>query len=468
MANTPEDRILAAGKAVAEIFRSGEISIIDLLAAFCGRGSKHPEQHIRKLKNRKTRNQFHAQTNALLSEVHKQAQKEALDRLLSMYESTAEDILAFADRIEAEANSAIPDVASGFSDGAQRVAEAAERAVKHLTRQETEEAYEDIARRAAPLAERFETDFVQHGQDVRQAVENQLNDLNQQWLGGLRNMRREVDDVYRQVIEAERDNSVDGGVAIRKAVNDALQSFAEKGVTGFTDRANRNWGIAEYSEMAMRTAMQRANMLATIDTMLRTGQDLCYVNRHMGSCPMCMDCEAKILSLTGRTPGYMTLQQAMDRGLFHPNCAHILLVYIEGVTRLDLGRPEDVSDLDSIRLFYKRQRQRYMERNVRKWKRKQAAAIKPEYERYCKRQVEYWQKRIRDYIKDNPQLPRRYDREGGKVALSAAAKGGIEVKTEPDLTPVIIESSKRGSDWRKISDVDESPKLQDSTDDDIL
>ena len=110
-----------------------------------------------------------------------------------------------------------------------------------------------------------------------------------------------------------------------------------------------------------------------------------------------------------------------------------------------------MSNLDSFHLFYKRQQQRYLERNVRKWKRKQAASTTPEYERYCKHQVEYWQKRIRDYIKDNPQLPRRYDREGGKVVLSAAAKGEIEVKTSRDLTPVIIEPAKRDSDWRKRS-----------------
>lgn len=382
MPTTPADRILNAGIAIAELFRAGEMDIISLLALFCGKGKKKQEQSLKRLRQKKTRSRFSAALNRVLQELQQKAYQEAMRRLTDMYQATAAEVEA--------------------------------------------------------LSEYIEGDLTRTAQSAQSAVQDLLDDLNTQWLEGLKNMRRKADDVYRHVIELEQANADAAGDDLRKAVEEALQTFAEKGVTGFTDRANRNWGLAEYSEMAMRTAMQRANLLSTIDAMLRSGQDLCYVNRHMGSCPMCMHWEGVLISLTGRTPGYITLQQAMAGGLFHPNCAHILLVYIQGVSRLDIGRPKDISDLENRKLYLKRQQQRYLERNVRKWKKKQAAATSPEYERYCMHQVEYWQGRIRKHIKDNPELPRRYDREGGKVVLSelakAKAEGGGAPKAPRDAT----------------------------------
>ena len=117
-------------------------------------------------------------------------------------------------------------------------------------------------------------------------------------------------------------------------------------------------------------------------------------------------------------------------------------MYIPGVSRLDIGRPEDISNLENRKLYLKRQQQRYLERNVRKWKKKQAAATSPEYERYCMHQVEYWQGRIRKHIKDNPELPRRYDREGGKVVLSELARTKTERKTAP--------KAPRDASWKRL------------------
>ena len=395
MANTPADRILAAGRMVAEIFRGGELALISLIAAFCGRGKKRPQDTIRKLKDQKTRKRFGAATKKIISGLASTAQETTLQELSRMYASTAAEIEALGNWIE--------------------------------------------------------TDLAQTAKTAQEAVRDLLDDLNEQWLSGIKNMRRKVDDIYRQVVELEQEKSWESGQELIKAVEDVLEQFAEKGVTGFTDRANRNWGLAEYSEMAMRTAMQRANLLATMDTMLRTGQDLCYVNRHMGSCPVCMHWEATVLSLTGRTPGYMTLKRAMESGLFHPNCAHILLVYIEGISDLEAGPTKGMSKLDNHRLYLKRQQQRYLERNVRKWKKKQAAAIDPKYERYCMHQVEYWQKRIRDHIKDNPELPRRYEREGGKVVLTDLARAKTGGSEAPTKAP-------RDASWKRIISIPEEVK----------
>ena len=40
-------------------------------------------------------------------------------------------------------------------------------------------------------------------------------------------------------------------------------------------------------------------------------------------CELCIPFNGKILSINGKTPGYMTIQEAALHGLFHPNCDHI-------------------------------------------------------------------------------------------------------------------------------------------------
>ena len=71
--------------------------------------------------------------------------------------------------------------------------------------------------------------------------------------------------------------------------------------------------------------------------------------------------------------------------------------------------------------YNKRQTQRYMERTVRKWKRRQAAAITPEDERMARAYVVKWQGKLRK-LTGGTTLPRKHDREGGRVVLSAQAK----------------------------------------------
>lgn len=43
---------------------------------------------------------------------------------------------------------------------------------------------------------------------------------------------------------------------------------------------------------------------------------------------MCAPWNGKVLSLTGQTPGYPTLEEAEGAGLFHPNCRHASSLYI--------------------------------------------------------------------------------------------------------------------------------------------
>lgn len=89
--------------------------------------------------------------------------------------------------------------------------------------------------------------------------------------------------------------------------------------------------MADYAELVARTTSAEAYRKGAENAILEAFDegDLVQVNGH-SSFPNspCLPFEDAILSLTGKTKGYTTLDEAKAQGLFHPNCIHHF-----GVTR---------------------------------------------------------------------------------------------------------------------------------------
>lgn len=237
---------------------------------------------------------------------------------------------------------------------------------------------------------------------------------------------RDVDDSYRRIIGNAVAMQATGAITTREAVKQALNQFADRGITGFTDKAGRRWNMDSYAEMAVRTGIMRAAVQGYTDDAVDHGEDLVIVSDHMDTCPLCADWERSVLSLTGAMANHpecdATMSEAVAAGLFHPNCLHSVTVYVPGLTdkagmkeRAGYTREQDAEG------YGNRQQQRYMERCARQWKRRQAVATTPEDERLAKAYVDKWQRKLRALTGDKG-LPRQYRREGGRQKLSDAAK----------------------------------------------
>lgn len=104
-------------------------------------------------------------------------------------------------------------------------------------------------------------------------------------------------------------------------------------------------------------------------------------------CPLCWPFEGKALPLTGPdAPGAVEVEHAIEdghmvrvetagsleasrlAGLQHPNCRHSVSAYTPGITRTD----QATSDPDG---YEQGQRQLAIQRHIRKYKRRQAAAV---------------------------------------------------------------------------------------------
>jgi len=215
---------------------------------------------------------------------------------------------------------------------------------------------------------------------------------------------RQADDVYRKAVSEAQTSVLTGTATRREASQKVLNKFANQGVTGFIDDAGRSWNLSSYSEMAVRTSTGRSAVNGHLDRMQQNGRDLVSVSDHAEECPLCRPWEGRVLSISGQSSDYPSVDAARSAGLFHPNCRHTLGAYISGLTNI----PQKTKDSSGYKL---RQQQRYNERGIRKWKRRKSSAMDDETEQYAQSKISAWQEKQRELVNSTDDLKRLYYRE---------------------------------------------------------
>lgn len=238
-----------------------------------------------------------------------------------------------------------------------------------------------------------------------------------------RSILRTIVDKFRTVVAEVTATPLLGTGTRRQATQDAMRRWADEGVTQFVDQSGRRWQLTSYAEMAVRTSVARAATEAHTRTLTDAGIDLVIVSDSPRECDLCRPWEKKVLTLTGpagaRTvevehaieDGRMvrvrvagSLDEARARGLQHPNCRHSTSAYTPGITRVG----EATSDPDGYRAG---QRQRDIERTIRKYKRRAEAAMDPIQKRAAEAKVRQWQGAMRSHLAAHPDLRRLRHRE---------------------------------------------------------
>lgn len=137
---------------------------------------------------------------------------------------------------------------------------------------------------------------------------------------------RRVDDIYRTVALENVTGNITGYEGWRQAAKNLKADLEDQGITGFKDSMGRNWNMETYSEMVARTTTREAMNTGTKNRLLEHGHDLAKIssNESEKTCDACAEWAGEVVSLTGATDGYPTLDEAEEAGLFHPNCVHTL------------------------------------------------------------------------------------------------------------------------------------------------
>lgn len=243
-----------------------------------------------------------------------------------------------------------------------------------------------------------------------------LADLNQGLGAAERRILRQFDDVYANTIGAVSAKMATGVINTRQAVGEALTEFADEGVTGFVDRGGHHWTLENYSEMAVLTAIERSTIAGYVDTMEEYGYDLAIIDGHSGACPICAAWEGVIVSVSGNNTEYPSLDEAESAGVFHPRCLHGITTYYPDISHPPKGgfRNEPREIEEPSREYTARSKQRYMERQIRKYKDRAIVAQTPQQKLMARNKVQQWEEALDDLIESQPAdnyLYRHHDRE---------------------------------------------------------
>jgi len=139
---------------------------------------------------------------------------------------------------------------------------------------------------------------------------------------------RFADDAYRQVIFKSEMFVANGVYTEKKAVEQAISEFENRGINCIEYSNGSRHNIADYADMAIRTASQRAQMIGEGEFRKKIGNHLIKITKHGGTCPLCAKWEGRVLiddvysGGTKEDGNYPLLSEAMAAGLYHPRCRH--------------------------------------------------------------------------------------------------------------------------------------------------
>lgn len=239
-------------------------------------------------------------------------------------------------------------------------------------------------------------------------------------------MRKSMD-IYRNVaVMVGENNFQEIDVLTRRQLSQKLlNEFANKGLQSITYKNGRRVSIDSYCEMLGRTLTGRCALQASINRYIERGYNLGIVSAHFRACPFCTPYEGKILSMDGMSNKHESIYDAELQGLFHPNCKHSISPYFEGLTvpfeaSMHSSEAALVNELgynEAQKVVYLAQeKQRYIERQIRKYKRREVGSLDKKTENFAHRKILDWQAKQRDHLNKNPYLKRKYSREQIKKA----------------------------------------------------
>lgn len=183
---------------------------------------------------------------------------------------------------------------------------------------------------------------------------------------------RMVNDQYRRIIYNAQVYANTGAGTYEKAVDMATKNFLSAGINCIQYSNGARHTLADYADMAIRTASKRAYLQGEGQKRQEWGIHTVIVNKRGNPCPKCLPFVGKVLiddvwSGGSRKDGsYPLMSSAIEAGLYHPRCKDSHTTYFPGVSTADDTWTKE--ELEEIGLGYQEeQRQQYTSRQADKY-----------------------------------------------------------------------------------------------------
>ena len=203
------------------------------------------------------------------------------------------------------------------------------------------------------------------------SVDNDLNDVRTATL-------RMANDQYRQIIYKAEVYAGTGAKTVKQAIDMASQEFLLRGFNCIEYSNGSRHNIADYCDMAIRTANKRANLMGEGEMRKKLGNPLVYISKHGGACDKCTPWQGRVYiddvwSGGKKADGkYPLLSTAIEGGLFHPRCQHGSSTYYEGIN----DEPKEVTQ--AINNEHEDEYTQALQRQKRQYERLALGSLLPE------------------------------------------------------------------------------------------
>lgn len=232
-------------------------------------------------------------------------------------------------------------------------------------------------------------------------------------VNGSRQIVESLDRVYMQVTT--------GAFSQETAIKNAVVELAKNGIETYRYPHHTDY-IDVVVRRAVRTGVNQTAARLTLNNAEELGTDLVEVTAHDGARPTHAVWQGKVYSVSGETDGYEKLSEATGygtvTGLCGANCRHNFHPFFEGDE--PMYTEEELKSLSAKKYTYNgqklteyeaTQRQRYIERQLRRWKREkvgmEAAGMSSER---AQSKIKEWNGIQKDFLIQTG-LKRQYGRE---------------------------------------------------------
>lgn len=213
---------------------------------------------------------------------------------------------------------------------------------------------------------------------------------------------RMANDQYRKIIYNAQVYANTGAGTYEQAVDMASKDFLSAGLNCIEYANGARHTLADYADMAIRTASKRAYLQGEGEMRQSWGISTVIVNKRGNPCPKCLPFCGKVLiddvwsgdpkdgKSTETGIKYPLMSSAIAAGLYHPRCKDSHTTYFEGIST----PPDDKYTKEELNQIYekyqKEQKQQYAKRQAAKFQRLAAFSLDADNKRQYTRKVEVW------------------------------------------------------------------------------
>ena len=164
---------------------------------------------------------------------------------------------------------------------------------------------------------------------------------------------------------------------------------------GIIFNAGARHTIADYADMAIRTASKRAYLQGEGEMRQQWGLHLVIMNKRGSPCPKCLPFVGKILiddvwsGGSSKDGKYPLMSSAIAAGLYHPRCKDSHTTYFPGITKVDPKyNKQEIADIEDT--AKQEAKQQYAERQEKRFGRLADFSLNPENQKQYEQMQNRW------------------------------------------------------------------------------